>query len=216
MLGIAQILFWVRAGALFTNMQKPVVRTLKDKGLAAMRRVYGLTGIPELRQLGRRLDKLDSQLGKRLDKLQLQLGRRIDRLNSQLAKSDQRLGEIQKQRSAERKWRAQIKAKIDAILRERYLGQATTDQFPFALTAKRFSLISQNEEDGMVLALLATFGVTTRTFVEIGSGTNGGNSGVLAEELGWGGLMIECSRRVRGNALHDSWTRAACHASVQR
>jgi hypothetical protein len=51
--------------------------------------------------------------------------------------------------------------------------------------------MSQNEEDGVTLALLKLAGTPNRTFVEIGSGASGGNSGVLAQEFGWRGLMVD-------------------------
>ena len=43
----------------------------------------------------------------------------------------------------------------------------------------------------MVLALLREAGAEHQTFAEIGSGVNGGNSGYLAQELGWRGLMVD-------------------------
>jgi hypothetical protein len=59
----------------------------------------------------------------------------------------------------------------------------------------RFRLRSQHEEDGITLALLRAGGVRHRTFLEIGSGSTGGNSGVLAYEMGWSGLMIDANRK---------------------
>jgi hypothetical protein len=61
------------------------------------------------------------------------------------------------------------------------------------LTLRRFGTDSQNGEDGMLLALLAAGGAPTPTFAEIAAGTNGGNSGFLARELGWSGLMVDGS-----------------------
>ena len=62
---------------------------------------------------------------------------------------------------------------------------------PHDLTARRFRLWSQNEEDGIILALFEHAGVTDRRFVEIGSGRSGGNAALLAYECGWSGLMID-------------------------
>jgi hypothetical protein len=45
------------------------------------------------------------------------------------------------------------------------------------------------------LALLAAAGGSGRRFVEIGSGSTGGNSAVLAYEFGWSGLMVDASRK---------------------
>lgn len=62
---------------------------------------------------------------------------------------------------------------------------------PYDLQAERFAFLSQNEEDGLLLALFKRFGMTDRRFVEIGCGMNGGNSGFLAQECGWSGLMVD-------------------------
>jgi len=59
------------------------------------------------------------------------------------------------------------------------------------LRAHRFGVTSQNGEDGLLLELFRRIGVVDRRFVEIGCGTNGGNSGFLAQELGWSGLMVD-------------------------
>ena len=45
-----------------------------------------------------------------------------------------------------------------------------THQYPASLLSRRFKLMSQNEEDGVTLALLKLAGTPNRTFVEIGSG----------------------------------------------
>ena len=79
---------------------------------------------------------------------------------------------------------------VNAAVRGLYLGDAELDH-PFALTARRFRLGSQNEEDGMNFALFSAVGTTNRRFVEIGCGSNGGNSGFLARELGWSGVMLD-------------------------
>ncbi len=59
------------------------------------------------------------------------------------------------------------------------------------LRARRFGVTSQNEEDGLLLEVFRRIGVTNRRFVEIGCGVNGGNTGFLARECGWAGLMID-------------------------
>lgn len=83
-------------------------------------------------------------------------------------------------------------AALDALLRRTYLDPAQLE-YPFRLTAQRFGIYSQNAEDGILLALLEQAGPGSRTFAEVGCGTNGGNSGLLARELGWSGLMIDGS-----------------------
>jgi len=79
---------------------------------------------------------------------------------------------------------------VQSLLRERYLDSSSLP-YPERLTARRFRISSQNQEDGLTLALLGEAGVTGRRFVEIGSGLSGGNSGFLARECGWSGLMVD-------------------------
>jgi hypothetical protein len=90
------------------------------------------------------------------------------------------------------KWRGIFRRQMDALIRHAYLSD-TEIAAPYNLAAKRFRLRSQNEEDGITLALLKCAGVTTRRFVEIGSGGKGGNSAVLAFDMGWSGLMVDAS-----------------------
>ncbi len=71
----------------------------------------------------------------------------------------------------------------------------TALSYPHKLSAQRFKLLSQNEEDGIIHAIFDTVGEGSRRFVEIGAGTNGGNSGFLASECGWSGMMLEASSR---------------------
>ncbi|HWT92279.1 MAG TPA: FkbM family methyltransferase [Solirubrobacteraceae bacterium] len=63
------------------------------------------------------------------------------------------------------------------------------------LVAGRFGIHSQFEEDGVTLGVQRAVGPSTRRFVELGSGPNGGNAGVLAAELGWTGLMVDADER---------------------
>ena len=83
---------------------------------------------------------------------------------------------------------------MQAIQRALFLDPADLP-YPYNLTARRFSLSSQNEEDGIIHAIFDTVGDGSRRFVEIGAGTNGGNSGFLASECGWSGMMLEASSR---------------------
>ena len=82
---------------------------------------------------------------------------------------------------------------IQALLRARYFDPASLP-YPERLIAQRFRLGSQNQEDGLTLALLHEAGTTTRRFIEIGSGLSGGNGGFLAREWGWNGLMVDGHR----------------------
>ena len=94
-----------------------------------------------------------------------------------------------------------IERDVKTVLRLKAL-EDTELGFPQALQAKRFGVRSQNEEDGLLLALFGVVGADTHRFVEIGCGTNGGNSGFLASELDWSGLMVDAVearvQRVRG------------------
>ena len=89
---------------------------------------------------------------------------------------------------------ADLQTTVDALQRQLALRDV---ELPPAqrLTAQRFRGLSQNGEDGMVLALLREAGVEHATFAEIGSGINGGNSGFLAQELGWRGLMVDGDKK---------------------
>ena len=72
--------------------------------------------------------------------------------------------------------------------------------YPHRLTSQRFGLLSQNGEDGVLLALIEQAGPGGRRFAEVGCGTNGGNSGFLARELGW---SRRDDRRLGGEARRD-------------
>jgi hypothetical protein len=81
-------------------------------------------------------------------------------------------------------------ANVEALLR--YAAIDMTALEPSArLIARRFGLLSQNAEDGITLAILDEIGDSSRRFVDIGCGWNGGNCGVLALELGWTGAMFD-------------------------
>ena len=77
------------------------------------------------------------------------------------------------------KWRIIFRRQLNAIIRHSYIA-ASDVAAPHGLAGRRFRLRSQNEEDGVILALLEAAGVASRRFVEIGCGRSGGNSAVLA------------------------------------
>lgn len=79
---------------------------------------------------------------------------------------------------------------IDALLRRAYL-EGVELPYPTKLLSQRFRLLSQNGEDGLSLAIFREIGVESARFVDIGCGYNGGNSGFLARELGWSGVMVD-------------------------
>ena len=116
------------------------------------------------------------RLAKRLDRLDQQLAT----LNGQIAGLDTiaRTGRLRK-----------IDDNVDALVRHTFLDGRLPE--PQAMLARRFRGLSQHEEDGITVALFDRIGVDTRRFVEIGAGVNGGNSGFLAKECGWTGLMLE-------------------------
>ena len=106
----------------------------------------------------------------------------------QLTRAVDRLAAGQKQ---DRKWRMIFRKQLAALVRAQYVKGGLAGRR--ALEARRFRLRSQNEEDGITLALFEAVGTTDCRFVEIGCGGTGGNSAVLAYELGWSGLMVDAS-----------------------
>ena len=82
---------------------------------------------------------------------------------------------------------------LPAIVRKLYLEDADLPA-PYDLLAERFRYRSQNEEDGLLLALFKRIGMDDRRCVEFGCGINGGNSGFLVQECGWTGLMVDASQ----------------------
>jgi hypothetical protein len=83
-----------------------------------------------------------------------------------------------------------LQSGIDGLVRAAYIDPASLP-YPERLTAGRFRLLSQNQEDGILWSLFQQIGTTTKTFVELGSGATGGNAAMLAGEFGWTGLLVE-------------------------
>ena len=134
-----------------------------------------------------------------------EISRRLDRIERQLE-------------SLNKIWlrTRHVEPAVQALLRERYLDPATLP-YPERLTAQRFRLASQNQEDGITIALLKEVGSVTRTFVEIGSGLSGGNSAALAREWGWTGVMVDGARPTRMEQVGRRFPGvAAVHAWVTR
>jgi predicted O-methyltransferase YrrM len=100
------------------------------------------------------------------------------------------VGALEDAAKAERKWRRIFTRQMSAMMRALQLSRLPLTP-PHDIAARRFRLWSQNEEDGIILALLEHAGITDRRFVEIGSGSSGGNAAMLAYECGWSGLMID-------------------------
>jgi hypothetical protein len=158
-----------------------------------IRRLIGASGAGETADLLRRIKELDLEvresrkwLDKRIRREGRELSEYFDRRIQKLALEQQQLlGE----RGIEGKL-DELRVALRAVLRRLYLDHGRLAP-PHDLLARRFRLESQNEEDGITWALLNRAGIETRRFVEIGAGVNGGNSGFLARECGWSGLMVE-------------------------
>jgi hypothetical protein len=83
-----------------------------------------------------------------------------------------------------------LQAGVDGLVRHTFLDPETLP-YPQRLIASGFRLQSQNSEDGILLALFQRAGVGSQRFVELGSGSSGGNAALFAAEFGWTGLMVE-------------------------
>jgi hypothetical protein len=136
------------------------------------------------------LTRIANGLRRRLETISTTESSEIHRRIDELAAAIDRLVTAQEHES---KWRANFRRDLQSVLRHVYADELVSPH-GFALNARRFRVRSQNEEDGITLALLKAAGVRDYRFVEIGSGRSGGNSAVLAFELGWEGLMVDASR----------------------
>ena len=143
-------------------------------------RLLGVVSREEFNASTKRLigtvDRNSVRLAKRLDRLDQQFAA----LNAQMAGLDTiaRTGRLRK-----------IDDNVDALVRHTFLNGRLPE--PQAMLSRRFRGLSQHEEDGITVALFDRIGTDTRRFIEIGAGVNGGNSGFLAKECGWTGLMLE-------------------------
>jgi len=119
-------------------------------------------------------------------------------LNGRLRQLERRLGRLEMQ--------------LSGLVRNLMVPEQLVDPHR-RLVGGRFALRSQFEEDGITLALHQAIGPTTRRFVELGCGSNGGNSGVLAAELGWAGLMIDqdTALAATASALNPALVRGVAH-----
>ncbi len=121
--------------------------------------------------------------------------RRLTALTEDMRRTQESLTTLLDAHKQDGKWRSIFRLQVSALLRMRYFESRSGLTTTASIRARRFRLRSQNEEDGIILALLDATGVGSRTFVEVGSGGSGGNSAVLAEDLGWSGLMVEAGER---------------------
>jgi hypothetical protein len=101
---------------------------------------------------------------------------------------------IRRDSRTERRALERIQSQLLAIIRRLEPGHDALP-YPYRLTAQRFGALSQSEEDGITLAILHEIGDGDRRFVDIGCSDHGWNTGVLAEERGWSGLMVDSSEQ---------------------
>jgi len=149
----------------------------------------------EAREATRRLDRVEHKLQAALEAFDhRQVSKRLDRIEQTLDGLIQKLDGVDGvlRRGRLRK----VDENVDALIRHTFLTGSMPA--PQAILTRRFRGLSQNEEDGITIALFDRVGVSTRRFVEIGAGVNGGNSGFFARECGWTGVMLEIDEaRVR-------------------
>ncbi|MGE0443856.1 MAG: hypothetical protein AB7P99_01410 [Vicinamibacterales bacterium] len=100
------------------------------------------------------------------------------------------LGAVRRDGRRERQQLDRVGSQVEALLRRLFLEP---DDVTGAarLQRQRFGVFSQNGEDGLILALTGAIGPGDRRFVEIGCADHGWNTGFLAEECGWTGLMVD-------------------------
>ena len=114
---------------------------------------------------------------------ELTISRRIHRIEKDLNALTEQHEEVFRQLR-------HLQSGIDGLVRAAYVDPSSLP-YPERLTAGRFRLLSQNQEDGMLWSIFQQIGTTTKTFVELGSGATGGNAAMLAGEFGWTGLLVE-------------------------
>ncbi|HKE87874.1 MAG TPA: class I SAM-dependent methyltransferase [Vicinamibacterales bacterium] len=127
-----------------------------------------------------------------IERLEAQQRRTADQIKRLLRDQERLMARVDDGAKTESKWRKIFNHQLSALVRHVCLP---LDRLPpsHALNARRFRLRSQNEEDGILYALLERAGWGRRRFVEIGSGKSGGTAASLAHDCGWSGLMIELS-----------------------
>jgi len=127
--------------------------------------------------------------------LRTALRRRLDgtsQLEDRLSRIERALDAQRAEARRQHRLLIRTQAALDALLRHAFVPLDAVP-YPQKLTLGRFGMLSQNGEDGMLLALALETGGDATSFAEIGCGTNGGNSGFLARELGWTGIMVDGS-----------------------
>ena len=103
---------------------------------------------------------------------------------------EKRFSAARRDSKAEHRHLERMETQLCAVLRALYLRPEEVE-YPHRTTVQRFGLLSQHGEDGITAALLRGIAPHGRRFVEIGCSDHGWNTGFLAEELGWSGLMVD-------------------------
>lgn len=116
----------------------------------------------------------------------------VDELFAELRDGNKKIRRLEVANKLQRKWLQRTSEKLDALLRAQFY-EGLPAEHPFTITRHRFPLKSQTATDGLVIQLLKSLPELSRTFVEIGCGRSGGNASILAEDLGWSGLMVDAS-----------------------
>ncbi len=89
------------------------------------------------------------------------------------------------------------------ILKQRYPSIAVDPGYKLKINAFEDKLYSQNGEDGILLCIFSTIGVTNRQFVEFGIGDGREcNTANLALNFGWRGLLMDGSEEYIARAKH--------------
>ena len=160
--------------------------------LHALRRLMDRLGVASREDLAankKTIRRSEERVTNAVEKNILKLAKRLDRMDRQIDQLTQYVARLDAQVQSGRL--RKIELNVDALVRHTFLNGQLPE--PQATLARRFSGMSQHEEDGITVALFNRIGAVTHRFVEIGAGVNGGNSGFLARECGWSGLMLEIS-----------------------
>jgi hypothetical protein len=97
---------------------------------------------------------------------------------------------VRRDSRTERRAIERLQSQVLALIRRQDSDQQSLP-YPYRLTAQRFGALSQSEEDGITLAILGEIGDGNKRFVDIGCSDHGWNTGVLVEDCGWSGLMVD-------------------------
>ncbi|MCX6553053.1 MAG: hypothetical protein NTY02_18970, partial [Acidobacteria bacterium] len=166
-----------------------------------------------IEQLDARLARLEADVRDQAPKIEDIPKVRLD-LSKLRQRSEEMRGELGRRGLAGQLRR--IGQDVRAMLRLEVID-ADSLPYPYRLFARRANLVSQNEEDGIALAIFKEAGAGSRRFLDIGSGSGGGVAAVFAREFGWRGVMIDGDEEHIRIARHRfGETVDVVHAFVQR